>query len=81
MSDKKDNVVSFAEVSQKKLNKEKEIDFYYKHLDMIEQRMAFLEMDMRVTKDIINMIENETVVLVDDSLPIIKLDDEDYPEE
>lgn len=82
MADKKNNVVSFKQISAKKLKKEKELEFYYKHLDMIEQRMAFLDMDMKVTRDIINLLENETLVLVDDSLPLIEIDDdEDYPEE
>ena len=36
------------------------------------------EMDIKVTKEIIDMIENETVVLVDDSVPIIEIDDDDY---
>jgi len=81
MADKKNNVISFKEISAKKLEKEKELDFYYKHLDMINQRMSFLEMDMRVTKDIIDLLENETLVSVDDSLPLIEIDDdEDYPE-
>ena len=31
---------------------------------MIEDRMAFLEMDRKVTLDIINMIETEQVILV-----------------
>mgnify|MGYP001595019785 CR=1 FL=1 len=82
MADKKNNVVSFTDISAKKLEKEKELKFYYKHLDMIEQRMAFLDMDMKVTRDIIDLLENETLVLVDDSLPLIEIDDdEDYPEE
>jgi hypothetical protein len=35
-------------------------------------------MDIKVTKEIIDMIENERVVLVDDSVPIIEIDDDDY---
>lgn len=45
---------------------------------MIEDRMAFLEMDRKVTTEIIEMIENDSVVVVDDSLPIIRIDDDDY---
>jgi len=78
MSEKKNNVVSFSEVAAKKLEKEKELEFYYRHLDMCLQKQAFIEMDIKVTKQIIDMIENETVVLVDDSVPIIEIDDEDY---
>jgi len=75
---KKNNVVSFSAVATKKQEKEKELEFYYRHLDMCLQKQAFIEMDIKVTKEIIDMIENETVVLVDDSVPIIEIDDDDY---
>ena len=78
MSEKKNNVVSFSEVAEKKQEKEKELDFYYRHLEMCLQKQSFIEMDIKVTKEIIDMIENETVVLVDDSVPIIEIDDDDY---
>lgn len=82
MSDKKNNVVSFKQISTKKLEKEKELEFYYRHLETCQQRLGFIEMDINVTKDIINLLENETLVSVDDSLPLIEIDDdEDYPEE
>lgn len=76
MSDKK--VVSLSEVLKRKQDKEKELEMYRRHLSMIEDRMAFLEMDRKVTTEIIEMIENDTVVVVDDSLPIIRIDDDDY---
>ena len=75
---KKNNVVSFSAVATKKQEKENELEFYYRHLDMCLQKQAFIEMDIKVTKEIIDMIENETVVLVDDSVPIIEIDDDDY---
>ena len=78
MSDNKSNIVSFSEVAKKKLEKQKELEFYYRHLDMCLQKQSFIEMDIKVTKEIIDMIENETVVLVDDSVPIIEIDDDDY---
>lgn len=76
MSDKK--VVSLSEVLKRKQDKEKELEMYRRHLTMIEDRMAFLEMDRKVTTEIIEMIENDAVVVVDDSLPIIRIDDDDY---
>jgi len=76
MSDK--NVVSLSEVLKRKQDKEKELEMYRRHLTMIEDRMAFLEMDRKVTTEIIEMIENDAVVVVDDSLPIIRIDDDDY---
>ena len=76
MSDKK--VVSLSAALKKKQDKEKELEMYRRHLTMIEDRMAFLEMDRKVTTEIIEMIENDTVVVVDDSLPIIRIEDDDY---
>lgn len=76
MSDKK--VVSLSAALKKKQDKEKELEMYRRHLSMIEDRMAFLEMDRKVTTEIIEMIENDTVVVVDDSLPIIRIEDDDY---
>lgn len=76
MSDKK--VVSLSAVLKRKQDKEKELEMYRRHLSVIEDRMAFLEMDRKVTTEIIEMIENDTVVVVDDSLPIIRIDDDDY---
>lgn len=78
MADKENNVVSLSETIAKKQSKEKELDFYRRHLDMIQQRMAFLEMDRKVTLEIIEMVENETIVTVDASLPVIDIDDDDY---
>ena len=78
MSDNKSNIVSFSEVAKKKLEKQKELEFYSSPLDMGLQKQAFIEMDIKVTKEIIDMIENETVVLIDDSVPIIEIDDDDY---
>ena len=76
MSDKK--VVSLSAVLKRKQDKERELEMYRRHLSMIEDRMAFLEMDRKVTTEIIEMIENDAVVVVDDSLPIIRIDDDDY---
>ena len=79
MADKKNNVVSFAEVSAKKLDKKKELEFYRRHLDMCLQKQAFIDMDIKVTREIIDMIENETIVLVNASVPLIEIgDDDDY---
>lgn len=77
MSDK-ENVISLSAVLKRKQDKEKELDMYRRHLSMIEDRMAFLEMDRKVTTEIIEMIEQDAVVVVDDSLPIIRIDNDDY---
>lgn len=81
MSDKKDNVISLASISARRIEKEKELDFYRRHLTLCEQKLSYVQMDINVTLEIINMIENEKVVLVDAELPIINIDDEDNIEE
>ena len=59
-------IVSLTEVIKQKENKERELSSYRRHLEMIEDRMAFLEMDRKVTLEIIEMIENDSVVMIGD---------------
>lgn len=81
MSGKRNNVVSLAEISAKKVEKEKELEFYRNHLELCERKLSYIQMDINVTLEIIDMIEHEKVVLVDASVPIISIDDEDNSEE
>jgi len=81
MSDKKNNVVSLAEISAKKVEKEKELEFYRNHLELCEKKLSYIQMDINVTLEVIDMIEHEKVVLVDASVPIISIDDEDNSNE
>jgi len=80
MSGKKNNIISLVNISARKAEKEQELEFYRRHLAMAETKLSHVQMDINVTLEIIDMIENEKVVLVDDSLPIIEIDDEDSPE-
>ena len=57
-------IVSLTEVIKQKENKERELDMYRRHLEMIESRLAYLEMDRKVTLEIIEMIEKDEVVMV-----------------
>jgi len=59
-------IISLTEVIKQKENKERELSSYRRHLEMIEDRMAFLEMDRKVTLEIIEMIENDSVVMIGD---------------
>ena len=81
MVGKKNNVVSIAEIHTKKLVKEKELEFYREHLLDCERRMSYVQMDIKVTLEIIDMLEKEKLVLVDASVHIINIDTEDTPEE
>jgi hypothetical protein len=77
MSGKKNNVVSLAEISAKKVEKEKELEFYRKHLEECESKISYIQRDIELTLEVIHIIESEKVVLVDASLPIINIDNED----
>jgi hypothetical protein len=77
MSGKKNNVVSLAEISAKKVEKEKELEFYRKHLEECESKISYIQRDIELTLEVIHIIESEKVVLVDSSLPIINIDNED----
>lgn len=77
MSGNKNNVVSLVEISAKKVEKEKELEFYRNHLKLCEQKLSYIQMDINVTLEIIDMIEHEKVVLIDAELPIISIDNED----
>lgn len=59
-------IVSLTEVIKQKENKQKELDMYRRHLDVIESRLSYLLMDKKVTLDIIEMIENDEVVHIGD---------------
>jgi len=80
MSDLKNNVVSLSEISAKKIEKERELEFYRRHLRMCEQKLSYVQMDINVTNEIISMIENESIVLVDVEVPVIEIDDSDDDE-
>lgn len=77
MSGRKNNVVSLADMTAKKLDKELELEFYRNHLAGCERRLSLIQADINVTLEIINMIENEKIVLVDVSLPLINIDDDE----
>lgn len=60
-------IVSLTEVIKQKENKEKELNMYRRHLEMIESRLAYLLMDKKVTLEIIEMIEKDEVVMIGDA--------------
>lgn len=59
-------IVSLTEVIKQKENKQKELDMYRRHLDVIESRLSYLLMDKKVTLEIIEMIENDEVIHIGD---------------
>lgn len=59
-------IVSLTEVIKQKENKQKELDMYRRHLDVIESRLSYLLMDKKVTLEIIEMIEKDEVIHIGD---------------
>lgn len=73
-------VISLTDVIENKVIKEKELQFYYEQLEEIQRKIAFLETDLNLTKQIISLIEKEKIVTVQAEVPILSFDDsEDQP--
>ena len=49
MSGKKNNIISHAKISARKVEKEQELEFYRKHLEMCERKMSYIQMDINLT--------------------------------
>lgn len=62
MSDEK--IIIIEEVKEKKRLKEEEISFYKDRLTFLQHRVSLLEGDIKITKEIIRIIENESVIEV-----------------
>lgn len=67
-------IISLTEVIESKVVKEKELEFYREQLREIQTKIGFLELDLKLTKQIISMIEEESVVSIDNTVPLIGVD-------
>ena len=76
MTDEEGNIISLTDVIESKVVKEKELEYYREQLVEIQRKIAFLETDLNLTKQIIRMIETETVLTVDNKVPLIGIDEE-----
>ena len=79
MTDEKGKIISLTDVLENKIIKEKELQFYYEQLEEIQRKIAFLETDLSLTKQIIALIEKEKIVEVDTSVPLVGNDETDKP--
>lgn len=79
MTDENGKIISLAEVLESKIVKEKELEFYYEQLKEIQRKIGFLELDLKLTKQIIHIIEKDKVIEVDPQIPLLDFskDDED----
>jgi len=68
------NIISLSEVLESKIVKEKELEYYYDQVKELQRKIGLLETDLKLTKTIINMIEADTVMKIDVSVPILNFD-------
>ena len=54
-------IIMLTDVLEQKVRKEKELEFYQKELEKLQEKMFFIQKDIDVTNLIIDMIEKETV--------------------
>ena len=57
-SDEK-TIVLIADVLEQKTRKEKELQFYNKELEKLQQKIFWLEQEVKLTEEIIEIIQNE----------------------
>ena len=55
------NLIKITDIIETKLRKEKELEFYQKELEKLQQKMFFIKKDIDLTNFIIDIIENEKV--------------------
>ena len=58
------NIVLLQDVYAIKEQKEKELAYYREQLEIITEKLIWIEREYKLTKDIIKMIEQETVVSI-----------------
>lgn len=60
--EKPNKLILISDIIETRLRKEKEIEYYQKQIEKIQQKMFFLHKDLEITNLIIDMIEKEKVV-------------------
>lgn len=55
-------IILLTDVIETKLRKEKELEFYQKELEKLQQKMFFLKKDIEITNLCITIIEQEKVL-------------------
>jgi hypothetical protein len=55
-------IILLTDVIETKLRKEKELEFYQKELEKLQQKMFFLKKDIEITNLCITIVEQEKVL-------------------
>ena len=64
-------IVLLQDVYAIKEQKEKELAYYREQLEIITEKLIWIEREYKLTKDIIKMIEQETVVAIKSTAPVV----------
>jgi len=54
-------IILITDLLDSKARKEKELIFYQEELRRLEERMSYLRLEIKLTNDIIRLIENEKI--------------------
>ena len=55
-------IIMLADVLETRVRKEKELEYYQKELEKLQEKMFFIRKDIDITNLIIDMIEKENVI-------------------
>jgi hypothetical protein len=58
------NLIRITDVLETKVRKEKELEYYQRELEKLQQKMFFLKKDIEITNLIIDMIEKDNVLMI-----------------
>ena len=54
-------LIQITDILETKVRKEKELEFYQKELEKLQQKMFFIQKDIDITNLIIDLIEKEKI--------------------
>lgn len=55
-------IIMLTDILETRVRKEKELEYYQKELEKLQQKMFFIRKDIDITNLIIDMIEKENVI-------------------
>jgi hypothetical protein len=66
--EQKQKLILLTDFIETKVRKEKELEYYQKQLEDLKTKMFYLSKEINLTNDIIDMVQNESVVDVREQL-------------
>jgi len=70
-------IIFLTDVVETKIRKEKELEFYQKELEKLQNKMFFIRKEIELTNIIINIIEKESVIDIRENVIKLIKDDND----